>query len=103
MEPLLSEYADDEEMFELVESFVAGLGDTCRTLVVGLDRGDIESVRRLAHQMKGAGGGYGYPSLTDAGRRLEQAVAGAGVIDGEVRSCAESLIELCRRAEVGLE
>lgn len=101
MEPLLSDFADDAEMVELIEMFTSGLDDTCRNLVAGLDAGDVELVRRIGHQLKGSGGGYGYPTITDAGGRLEQSVTRAGAINDEVRSCAETLIGLCRRAEAG--
>ena len=30
-----------------------------------------QRLQRLAHQLKGAGGGYGYPSLTEAAKILE--------------------------------
>ena len=33
----------------------------------------IRRLRDLAHQLKGAGGGYGYPVLTEAGKQLEGA------------------------------
>ncbi len=33
--------------------------------------GQHREVQRLAHQLKGAGGAYGYPSLTEASRVLE--------------------------------
>jgi HPt (histidine-containing phosphotransfer) domain-containing protein len=32
-----------------------------------------DELRRLAHKLKGAGGSYGYPQLTDACRVLEDA------------------------------
>jgi HPt (histidine-containing phosphotransfer) domain-containing protein len=34
----------------------------------------LEELQRLAHRLKGAGGSYGYPLLTDASKRLEDAV-----------------------------
>ena len=33
----------------------------------------FEELRRLSHQLKGAGGGYGYTSLTEKARQLEDA------------------------------
>jgi HPt (histidine-containing phosphotransfer) domain-containing protein len=37
-----------------------------------LERGDFETIRNLGHMMKGAGGGYGFPGITDIGRMLEE-------------------------------
>src|SRR5690348_3177116 len=70
-DPLRSEFAEDAEMAELLRQFADGLAGTCRELRRGLDDGDTATVRRIGHQLKGAGGGYGYPDLTEAGRRLE--------------------------------
>jgi response regulator RpfG family c-di-GMP phosphodiesterase len=42
-----------------------------------LDRGDFETVESLGHGMKGAGGSYGCPGITDIGAALEQAAESA--------------------------
>jgi HPt (histidine-containing phosphotransfer) domain-containing protein len=42
-----------------------------------LDRGDFETVESLGHGMKGAGGSYGFPGITDIGAALEQAAESA--------------------------
>jgi signal transduction histidine kinase/CheY-like chemotaxis protein/HPt (histidine-containing phosphotransfer) domain-containing protein len=38
-----------------------------------LARGDFESIRMLGHKMRGTGGGYGFPLLTELGRVIEDA------------------------------
>ena len=38
-----------------------------------LDRGDFETVQSLGHGMKGAGGSWGFQTITDIGAALEQA------------------------------
>jgi HPt (histidine-containing phosphotransfer) domain-containing protein len=38
-----------------------------------LERGDFDSVRRMAHDVKGTGAGYGFVPLTNVARSLEQA------------------------------
>ncbi len=35
--------------------------------------GDFETIRRLGHDLKGTGGGYGFDALSELGRALEQA------------------------------
>jgi HPt (histidine-containing phosphotransfer) domain-containing protein len=42
-----------------------------------LDRGDYTSIRRMAHDVKGTGAGYGFVPLTNVARSLEQAAAAA--------------------------
>jgi CheY-like chemotaxis protein len=47
----------------------------CRLNVIAmldaLDRADFETVKTLAHNMRGAGGGYGFPTITHIGAALE--------------------------------
>ena len=49
--------------------------------------GQLEELRRLAHQLKGAGGSYGYPSLTEAckalenGAKIEDAIAAGAALE----------------------
>jgi PAS domain S-box-containing protein len=42
-----------------------------------LDRGDYDSLRRMAHDVKGTGAGYGFAPLSNMARSLEQAAAAA--------------------------
>ena len=37
------------------------------------EREDFESIKNLAHKMKGTGAGYGFPLLSELGGLLEQA------------------------------
>jgi CheY-like chemotaxis protein len=91
---IVSELARDEEMTELVERFTAGLPAQARRLDDALDENDRETIRRVAHQLKGAAGGYGYPSITLAAARLEQSAReGAPVAQPLAEVC-----DLCRRA-----
>jgi PAS domain S-box-containing protein len=50
---------------------------TCRQHVIAmsdaLDRADFETVTILGHGMRGSGGAYGFPAITDIGAALEQA------------------------------
>lgn len=46
-------------------------------------------MKRLLHQMKGSGGMYGFPRITDLARLMEARVAA-----GEIRACADLIEEL---------
>ncbi len=72
-EGIYSEYADDADLVELIDEFVDGLEADVESMRRELENGDHDGLRRLAHQMKGAGGSYGYPMLTGAAMRLEGA------------------------------
>ncbi|MEM1331248.1 MAG: Hpt domain-containing protein [Planctomycetota bacterium] len=96
--PLVSVYADDPDMAELVVEFVSELDDRVAALQTALDADDLVALRRMAHQLKGAGGGYGFPSITETASDLERACDNfSGDIAG-VREGTQELIELCNRA-----
>lgn len=101
--PLRSEYADDPEMAELVELFVSELPARLAALESAWKSGDSHTLRRMAHQLKGAGSGYGFPTVSDAAGEVESAIAGdrpeapeAGL--NAVRAKVEALVAMCRRA-----
>jgi CheY-like chemotaxis protein/HPt (histidine-containing phosphotransfer) domain-containing protein len=74
-----SQFADDPDMADVIEQFLARLPGTMTAMTESLERSGHEDLRRLAHQLKGAGGGYGYPSLTEQARKLEDATRSADV------------------------
>ena len=99
-EPLMSEYAHDPEMSDLIIEFLAGLAETCRQLDAYLSAGDLAQVRRIGHQMKGAGTGYGYPLLTSVGAALEHATNTDSDVSENVQRQAELFRQVCARAIV---
>ncbi len=72
-EVIYSEYADDSDLVDLIDEFVAGLEGDIKSMRRALESSDHDRLRRLAHHMKGAGGSYGYQVLTEAGKILEGA------------------------------
>ncbi len=94
---LLSEFADDPDMQELVELFVNELPERVAVLRIGLESNALEQVQRVAHQLKGASGGYGFPLIGDCAARVESAVKTGAAID-QIQRCVDELTELCKRA-----
>ena len=100
--PLISEYASDADMLELIEMFVAELPERVTALNDAMAAGDLARVGGLAHQLKGAGGGYGYPTITDSAFTLEtMAKAGTDDLDA-VRRNIDELVSLCNRASAAV-
>ena len=64
---------DDPEMFDLVEEFVGGLGECLDEFRQAFERLDWNRLTSLAHQLKGAGGSYGYAELSNLARKMEAA------------------------------
>jgi len=94
---LQSDFADDPEMADLIDAFVGGLPSTVASIEAAHSSGQLEELGRLAHQLKGAGGSYGYPSLTDAARAVEADVR-SGTSADALEAKVEHLAALCRAA-----
>ncbi len=102
--PLKSTFAQDPDMADLVEMFIDELPQRINSLQQFYDQEQFQDLQTLAHQIKGAGGGYGYPSLTEAARTLENAVQEDGAGDlKNVQSALDELIHLCQRAQLASE
>ena len=100
MQPLYSEFADDPEMSDLVDLFIAELDERIKILEQTFTDHDLEQLCQLAHQLKGAGGGYGFMPITDSAAQLEQQIKTQQAMDNIEQSFRE-LVNLCRRATNG--
>jgi HPt (histidine-containing phosphotransfer) domain-containing protein len=58
-QPLVSELASDPDFAELLAAFVSEMPKRISTLETALTASDLETLARLAHQLKGSAGGYG--------------------------------------------
>ncbi|MBL8759700.1 MAG: Hpt domain-containing protein [Phycisphaerae bacterium] len=98
--PILSEYANDADMAELVESFVAELPKRIESITSAVTESRATDLKRIAHQLRGAAPGYGFPSIGAAAATLEdlmrQAPATAEL--ATFKSQVDELIDLCSRA-----
>jgi HPt (histidine-containing phosphotransfer) domain-containing protein len=74
MTRIVSTLAADPDFAELVDEFVSELPDRIELIQSALASDDREQLRRTAHQLKGACGGYGFPTLTDSAARLEHRI-----------------------------
>lgn len=95
-DPVRSEFADDPDMAELVEMFVSEMPDRIGSLESCLREQRLSELQTIAHQLKGAGAGYGFEPVSLVAGRLEASLktnAKLDAIDAEVNE----LIELCRR------
>ena len=88
-EPIFSQLVQEDASFaDIVEAFVQGMPERIERLEAALAEADFENLRRQIHQLKGSGGGYGYPDLTDLAARVEQHAI------GQLEACAAGLAEL---------
>lgn len=98
-EKIISELIIEDESFEdIVIQFVEGLSDRVKTMEDALRSSDFEALRVAAHQLKGSGGGYGYPILTEMATVLEEQAKNQSM--DECQQEFEKLKEVCTRVVV---
>lgn len=98
--PLRSDFADDPDMAELVEFFVGELQDRVSAMTSAFQSGDRLQLKTLTHQLKGAAGGYGFPSITALAAQVESVLKNEQAQVTSVGAQLDQLIALCRRASV---
>lgn len=96
-EPLTSQFAADPDMLELIGMFVRELPARVESLQQALARSDLATLMQVAHQLKGAGGGYGFPSITSSAAEVERLAKAKAEVDS-LQDAVSDLISLCRRA-----
>ena len=89
-EVLLSDYATDPDLVELIEDFVGRLDEISGAMTQALQANDFEGLQSQAHQMKGAGGLYGYPTVSSAAAAVETAAKSK-----DAEGATLSLSQLC--------
>ena len=90
---------EDADFADIVIEFVDGLKGRLERMEEALRQADFDSLRNAAHQLKGSGGGYGYPILTERAAELEL-VAKAQSFQ-QCIDAIEELRSICARITVG--
>ncbi|MFI5307369.1 MAG: ATP-binding protein [Polyangiales bacterium] len=96
-EPLISEFEDDEEMRDIIGIFVGGMQARVALLREATATDDRSALEHIAHQLRGAAGGFGFGAISVAAERLELASKG-GADRAAVEPLVATLIGLCKRA-----
>jgi HPt (histidine-containing phosphotransfer) domain-containing protein len=96
MTRLISAFENDPKLSGLVSGYVSRLPARIAELKAAGAADDWAELQRLAHQLKGSGGGYGFQPITEAGGMVEAALKRGE--HAEARAHLATLIELCERA-----
>lgn len=100
--PLLySPLASDPDLLDLVEHFVGEVSNRIAALEACAAMRDWGGVSRLAHQIKGAAGSYGFHDVTPFAYQLEHR-AKSGEPEGDILHALAALREICSRLRPGL-
>jgi histidine phosphotransfer protein HptB len=97
---LYSRLAADADLGEIVDMFVEEMPTRVATILEQVDAMDWESLRRTAHQLKGAAGSYGFDIISPSAGRVESAIRD-GEPEERIRETVQELIVLCQRARGG--
>ena len=96
-QPVRSTFADDPEMHELIEFFVEEIPNRVRAMSTAWEKNDLESLKRLAHQLKGSSGGYGFEVISKAAAVLELQLKDDDRALDALAEDYQQLIDLCNR------
>ncbi|HXV60999.1 MAG TPA: response regulator [Vicinamibacteria bacterium] len=75
--------AVDPDLVDLVPGFIENQRANTELILESARAGDFETVRRLGHNMKGTGKGYGFDAISTYGASLERAARRAAETDVE--------------------
>lgn len=98
---IYSTLADDPVYGELVDLFVADLPLRAEALQAQFSARNWERLAQLAHQLKGAGGSYGFSPLSKVAATLEDA-SRQPAAEEEILAALESLCRTCRQLRSGV-
>src|SRR5581483_84295 len=94
-EPLRSSFVAEPRVRKLLERFVARLPERVSAMESLLRKQSLEELRHALHQLKGAGGGYGFSTISDLAGQAEHLIKEEAAFDSVQRE-VQSLIDLVR-------
>ena len=97
---LISELADDPDMAQIIPIYVGRFPSKISLMNAYLAGNQLVELARLAHQLKGTGGGYGFPSISDAACRVGQQIQSKSDIQ-QIRNAVSELTDLRQQAIAG--
>lgn len=99
-EYIYSELSSDEDLGELVEIFVSEIPNRVSALTAGAETSNWEELTRLAHQLKGAAGSYGFHQMTPVAAHLESICRNRHP-EEEILAALDDLVNLCGKIRAG--
>ncbi len=89
------------DLLDLIPPFLQDRRNDLETIDASLDAGDLTTVARLGHSMKGTGRAYGMSAVSALGQRIEQAARGGDV--ERVRAVCAELADYVETVDVRAE
>lgn len=95
--PIISELANDPDLSVVADMFVERLSEAVNQIKSAFEDSQIDTLKSLVHEVKGAGGSAGYPILTEKARFLEGLIK-ENKIDN-LKDTIDDFIGLCNRVQ----
>jgi HPt (histidine-containing phosphotransfer) domain-containing protein len=100
--PIRSEFSNDPDMKEIVEMYVQEMPLRVSKLQELWSAQQMDELKRLAHQLKGASGGYGFATVGSAAGKVEASLmalseGSASASLDQLRKQFDDLLSMCRR------
>jgi hypothetical protein len=86
------------KMKQIIVEYVQGLPREVAKLLESMNMRDLQPLRRVAHQLRGSGGGYGFDAISVSAGKVEDSIA-AGDTLVAIRIRVLSLVEVICRVE----
>jgi histidine phosphotransfer protein HptB len=98
--PIYSIYHDEPDFRELLEEFVQAVEPRSELLRTLFASGEIEPLKVQAHQLKGAGGGFGFEGLSELAGELEVACKRPDPQVDEIGTLLDRVVDYLSRVSV---
>jgi len=85
-------------MQELIQTFIARLPARAEKMLELVRERDLGQLRQVVHQLKGAGGGYGFSEITKRATEAERTIKSNATLEA-ITAEIESLIRLLQRVD----
>ena len=95
---LRSTLAGDPRIARVLAGFVSRLPQRVKQLADCITNDDVAGLKEAVHNLKGAGAGYGFESLSESAARVEHALRTNAGLEA-VRQQVDELIQLIQRVE----
>jgi len=93
-----SQFLHKPAVCRVLPEFVEGLPIQVAQIQHFLNQHDMDSLRRLVHQLRGSGGAYGFPDITQLATAAETSIDQQNSLDA-ISARVEELVNLVRRVE----
>jgi HPt (histidine-containing phosphotransfer) domain-containing protein len=96
--PIISSLIHHPRMKVIIGEYVRQFPEIVDRLLDLLERADLANLRRLAHQLRGTGGGYGFDALSELAGKVEDSIV-ASNLPISIAALTHSLIDVIRRTD----